>query len=200
MASLVGDLPPIAPSVNQRPFAWLPRCVNAQSLPAVTANNHLRGVPADDFTNTANAVFSARISHCRTFSLAFVGDHGTDANNRTAALRVWALSPSLVRGSALEEWKGEHLLDITLTCGNTAVATGSIFAADAVSVKLVDTISVTVDNSMIPGALASGGTANDAWPAVHVTNTGIYALLFAVNIAGGGGTAMTGLRVGVKEW
>lgn len=100
--------------------------------------------------------------------LRFACSHATDPNGKTAKARIWkgsgARAPSLLNNTVpFYELMGDYCGELSLVCGNLALATGSAFVDTTVArpvSKWVDTITIpTTELTRTPGMQVTGSAA-----------------------------------------
>lgn len=137
---------------------WL---TSNNALAAATARLASLTPPAND---VANGLVYFPLASLQTVALRFVASHTADPNNLTFTARVWGVT-ARERADQLVEFCGDHLMDLTLTTGNTALVSGSDLTDGANTVKYVDGIAASPDYSLTPGVRFLGGTTAgvDGW-------------------------------------
>lgn len=147
----------------QRPSTTL--SARSTAVDALGTYSHLTALPTQD---PAGGVFLlGPFDPTSSVALRFHGTHGTDADGKTFAARIWLLDELVQVGHADNpvEYLGFPQLDLSLTIGNTSLNTASKIVTGVTGNlhKAVDTISATADYTRASGYVI-GGSANDAWP------------------------------------
>jgi len=151
------------------PAVWT---ASSTALAAAGAYAHQRTVPTHDPTTGLYVVTGLPCANM--LSLCFAGARdGGDPDNQDATGRLWLLGPAQ-NNPTQEEVLGEFQFDLALTCGSKALATSSVLLhpTSGWQSKWIDTITVTNDRSLYPGARVTGSNADNARAVVNLDFSG----------------------------
>ena len=150
------------------------------ALSAVSAYLHGITIPASDAPT--GLYVETQLDPANRIEFRFAGGRSAaDPNNLTATGRLWLLS-EITLVDDVYEYIGEYCGDLTLTVGNSALATGSkLLNPSGHTCKWVDTIAFAPDRTY-GGAVVVGSQADDGAAAISIDLRGHrgYALQIAV--------------------
>ena len=161
---------------------------NSGALSAASSYIHQTVAPSGASAATNGRYVVTNIEPCNRLEFRFAVNDSSDPNNMVVVGRLWLLDEAGVSND-VTELLGEYAGDLTITSGNTALATGSKMLNATGTSKWADTIAFSPDRTY-GGAQVVGSVADDAAAVLSVDFRGKRGYVLELSSIGGSADAI----------
>ena len=180
---------PVSVTSSDQNGTWT---TNSSALSAASTYVHAVTAPDGSSAATNGRYVETAIEPCNRLEFRFGVNDSADPNNMVVTGRLWLLDEASIANDGTEIM-GEYAGDLTITCGNTAMATGSKLLRSTGTSKWADTVSMAPDRSY-GGAQIVGGVAEDTAAVVSVDFRGKRGYVLELTVTGGSADAILPMR------
>ncbi|MCC6952438.1 MAG: hypothetical protein IT433_13470 [Phycisphaerales bacterium] len=182
-------LTPVSVASSDQNGTWT---TNSSALSAASTYTHSVSAPDGSSAATNGRYVELNIEPCNRLLFKFAVNDSSDPNNMAVVGRLWLIDEVPIADNA-SELVAEYAGDLVITCGNTALATGSKLLRATGASKWADTIAFSPDRTY-GGAQIVGGVAEDTAPGISVDFHGKRGYVLELSTVGGSADAILPLR------
>jgi len=180
---------PVSIATSDQNGTWT---TNSGALTAASGYIHSTSLIDGSSAATNGRFVELNIEPCNRLEFKFAVNHASDPNDMAVVARLWLIDEAGVASDATE-LLGEYAGDMTITSGNTTLATGSKMARSTGVSKWADIISMSPDRTY-GGAQILGSVSDNAAAVVSVDFRGYRGYVLELSTTGGSAAAILPLR------